>query len=376
MQENSNFKGFLNSKGNEYSPIDVDRFPKIYKKLNIKVDTKIIHIVGTNAKGSTGRALAYYLYKLGKNILHFSSPHILEVNERFWINNQNIEDAKLEQIHQKILSSLSSEDLNIISYFEYLTLMMIFMLNDFEYAVIEAGLGGEFDSTNVLKKELSLVTPIGLDHQEFLGYELSQIVKTKLNSINNSAIISSQSDRVEQIIQSLDISLMKVDQSLKLEVEEFVVKHNMANFLVDNILHALSAIIYLEKNITIDISLLDGLSLFGRFYRYKKNIIIDVGHNELAAKAIKKELGDKKIHLIYNTYKDKDYGNILTILKPNIEKLLILKLQNDRILNPNELISTLNRLGLRYEYFQSCYDNIDYLVFGSFSVIERFLKFE
>ena len=378
MLQDSDVFEYLSSKGAEYKAIDIQRFPRVFQKISSKItQPKIVHIIGTNAKGSTGRTIAHYLNKLGKKTLHYSSPHIFKVNERIWVDGESISDEYLQKLHEKANRLLSRDDLESLSYFEYLTLLMIVGLEDFEYGIIEAGLGGEFDATNVLKKNLSIITPIGLDHKEFLGDTIEMIATTKINSVKNQAIIANQTQEVLEIARKKVEHLYTIKEQLNDEEqlryrEYFGGKYS--SYLVENILVGLSAIKLLGY--TIDLSYFEGLEFFGRYYQYKKNIIIDVGHNELAAQAISKELQGKKIHLIYNTYKEKDYKTILNILKPNIIKLLIINIINDRILPLNELQKNEDELVIEYEYSKSCESDKEYLVFGSFAVIEGFVSFD
>ena len=377
MQHDSVFD-YLALKGAEYRAIDIHRFPRIFKKISHKIQQpKIIHIIGTNGKGSTGRTIAYYLWQQGYKTLHFSSPHIFEVNERIWIDGESIRDEKFQTLHEDAKTLLSSEDIESLSYFEYITLLMLIALKDVSYGVIEAGLGGEFDATNVLNKTLSVITPIGLDHQEFLGKDIQSITITKTNSIQNPAITAEQTFEVQKIVEEKIEKLYTIETLMSQEEIASIYKKfalNFPQFLIHNIVLGVTVIKYFESKI--DLKYLKNIEFFGRFYPYKKNIIIDVGHNEQAANAIVEALGKKKVNLIYNTYSDKDYKKILTILKPVVIRLLIINIKNDRILPTKVLEEGVSELGIEYEYFEICEDDQDYLVFGSFSVVEGFLRFD
>ena len=110
-----NLAAFLNSKPLFYDVIDYDRFPKAYQSIQYHlVVPKIIHLVGTNGKGSTGRFLATALHRSGKKVGHYTSPHIVAFNERIWIDGENVYDDVLEEAHQKLLMLLDCElDSNI-----------------------------------------------------------------------------------------------------------------------------------------------------------------------------------------------------------------------------------------------------------------------
>ena len=113
--------------------------------------------------------------------------------------------------------------------------------------------------------------------------------------------------------------------------------------------------------------------LFGRLSQVDKNILVDVGHNPLAAASIVEVLKDKKYILIYNTYKDKEYKKILQILKPIIWHVEIIDIDEQRIETYEALKRTLTDLEIEYRLFNRCDKDNKYLVFGSFSVVEAFL---
>ena len=144
------------------------------------------------------------------------------------------------------------------------------------------------------------------------------------------------------------------------------------DYLIDNATVALEALELLE--IPYDINDLRSLELFGRFYPLTENIRIDVGHNPLAAKAIEKAL-DKKVVLIYNSLDDKDYEEVLRILKPKVKRVEIIKIDSQRATTLEAIEEALEKVGLKYSNFNNeINDDEDYLVFGSFYVVEEFLK--
>jgi dihydrofolate synthase/folylpolyglutamate synthase len=114
--------------------------------------------------------------------------------------------------------------------------------------------------------------------------------------------------------------------------------------------------------------------LFGRLSVLEKNILVDVGHNELAAEVIAESLKDKKYILVYNSYQDKNYREILSILKPVISRVELIDVYNARIAESGFLQDALEALDIKYTKFKEIDKKEHYLVFGSFSVVEAFLK--
>ncbi len=377
-----NLETFLEHKPLYYSEIDYTRMPRVYEsiKTHLKLP-KIIHVVGTNGKGTTGRFLANMLKAVGHKVGHYSSPHILEFNERIWIDGCNVENSSLEKSHKKLQTLLRAQDSNALSYFEYTTFLAMLSFSNCDYVVLEAGLGGEHDATNVFAKVLSVITPIALDHQDFLGDDIVSIATTKCNSITNNVIMGYQkyeealftcktvAKKKGSTLYSIENVLSNVEYEI---IEVLALKEMLPQYLKENLLLAASAMKLLGFNVaTTQIS----TELpFGRFFKYRDNITIDVGHNPLAAEAIRASFYKKKVILVYNSYADKDYESILKILSPVIECVEILEIDDERIENKMLLQKKLSELGIVFRDFSTIKKESDYLVFGSFKVVEAFVR--
>lgn len=374
----TDLQGFLKYKTLYYDKIDFTIVKSSWETLSKEIKLPfVIHIVGTNGKGSTGRFLAHYLHKKKFNVLHYSSPHILKFNERIWINGSDASDENLEIAHTFLQNLLPLELLSKLTYFEYTTLLAFYLSKDFDYLVLEAGLGGEFDATNVVENNLSLITTIGLDHQNFLGNTIKEIASTKMRSVDNKMLIGYQvfkevyeiaKDVKNQILvqRNKNIEIIEVDEFDKYELSD-----KFASYLKRN-LHLVIRCLD-ELNIDIDVKLFEDVPLFGRCQRILPNVTIDVGHNPLAAQVIVNEFKNKKITLIYNSYADKDYEEVLKILKPIIDKIVIIDLEDKRIVEKKDLLKVIKELNIIVEQKIKIKDEQEYLVFGSFLVVEKFL---
>lgn len=377
-----NLEAFLGQKPLYYDLIDYERFPKAYLSVAPLLNlSKIIHIVGTNGKGSTGRFLATALSRTGKCTGHYTSPHILKFNERIWIDGADISDTDLEIAHQKLSGFLDAHIAQSLSYFEYTTLLAMIAFERCEYVVLEAGLGGEFDATNVFDKVLSIFTPIDFDHSAFLGSTIESIASTKLRSMQNNALLGIQKHgEVEKIAREIALSkkcqLHNVQDLADFRIKSMglhlATKNGLSDYLRDNCELAMAAFELLGYKA--EESLFDQDALFGRLSKITPNVTLDVGHNALAARAIAQALQGKKVTLVYNTYADKDYREILTILTPIIEAVEIIWVEEGRIVPRTLLEEAIGDLGLTYGSFESIKPDKEYLVFGSFSVAEAFLK--
>lgn len=165
------------------------------RKLGIKTDEtdtpkfKIIHVAGTNGKGSVCAFLSNILVKSGKQTGLFTSPHLLRHNERIRINNEVISDAlflvAFEQVKHTV-ERMTKEGLAHPSYFEFLLGMGMYVFDrkNVEYILLETGLGGRLDATNVFRKPyLTAITSVGMDHMEYLGDTIEEIASEKAGII-------------------------------------------------------------------------------------------------------------------------------------------------------------------------------------------------
>ncbi len=392
---------FLEAKPLYYQEIDHLRVHRAYSVLKGHIaHPKTIHIVGTNGKGSTGRMIAHLAFErfaekseaVSFSVGHYSSPHILKFNERIWLNGGDAEDAVLEKAHRRLYAILGREVSEALSYFEYSTLLALVVFEQCDLIVLEAGLGGEYDATNVCDKALSVITPIGIDHQAFLGDSIREIAETKIKSIQRRALLAPQvypevievAKRIakEKMAKLVTAGVLKNESSCSAssEAEQIEIKQlkqiakekGWPGYLVENAAVALKALSLLD--IPHRISGLRGLELFGRFYPITPRIRIDVGHNPLAARAIVGAL-EKETVLIYNSLDDKDYEAVLEILKPKIKRVEIIGIESQRAATIEGIKEALRSVDMPYGEFDGSVDDKEhYLVFGSFYTVEAFLK--
>ena len=371
---------FLEQKPLYYSEIDYTRMPRAYASIKEKlVIPKVIHIVGTNGKGTTGRFIANALHALGKSTGHYTSPHIDEFNERIWLNGKNADTQLLESAHNRLQELLSDEFKNTLSYFEYTTLLAMIVYERCDYVVLEAGLGGEHDATNVFEKVLSVITPIGIDHIDFLGDTIEEIATTKMRSVTSKAVLARQNFmevlgvakalEKERDVKFTDYRNCLSEREFRL-ADEISEQTELPHYLKENLFVAMAALV--ELSYTVKKDLFDSQRLAGRMEKVDKNIWIDVGHNSLAAEAIAGCFARKSVVLVYNSYKDKDYLSILALLEPIVKRVEIITVDDIRIASKEDLYSAICKNGLEYSDFIRIKEDEDYLVFGSFSVAQAF----
>ena len=387
----SSLKCFLETKPLYYKEIDHLRVHRAYLSLKGEIDCpQTIHIVGTNGKGSTGRMIAHLAYMgaggrgeaAGFSVGHFSSPHILKFNERIWLDGRDASDAILERAHRRLYALLDPEMREALSYFEYTTLLALTVFENCDLVVLEAGLGGEYDATNICDKVLSVITPIGIDHQAFLGDSIKEIAQTKIRSIQQRVLLAPQPyPEVREVAESIAMesgaelyfSSPDPESGAGELLRGIAADKGWPLFLLENAAVAIQALDILD--ISYEIGALRSLELFGRFYPLTKNIRIDVGHNPLAAQAIVSALKEDVI-LVYNSLDDKDYEAVLRIIKPKVKRVEIIPIDTQRMVTIKAIVHALKKIGLDYRDFDGVMDpNEHYLVFGSFYTVEAFLTY-
>ncbi len=377
----TDYLSFLDSKPLYYDEIDYGRMPRAWEKIRHEVRlAPVIHLVGTNGKGTTGRFLASALKAAGYRVGHYTSPHILRFNERIWIDGADADDETLQKAFETVLGWLDADTAEALSYFEFTTLMAAAAFEGCDYIVMEAGLGGEYDATAVFEKRLSLFTPVDFDHQAFLGDTLEAIASTKLRAMGKEAVIGVQPHEAvyavaEKIASEKGAKLHRAEalsgEDAIIRLRKIADRMRLPAYLEQNLLLAAAALECL--NVPWDGASFDA-PMFGRLTPVAPNVLLDVGHNVLAAEAIARTLSPKKFILVYNSYGDKDYEAILGRLKPVVERVELIALEHERAAAPGELVSALRRLDIPFGTFGGIDEKKEYLVFGSFSVAEAFIE--
>ena len=326
--------------------VDLEPIFKICDYLNNPQNKfKSIHVAGTNGKGSSSHMLSSILQESGLKVGLYTSPHLLDFRERIKLNGNLIEK---DFITNFVTNNIEFFKNNKISFFEMTVAMAFdyFAKSNVDIAVIETGLGGRLDSTNILNPLVSLITNIGLDHKEFLGDNLKDIAKEKAGIIkNNVPVVISEFHKetypiFENKAQKIGTNIYLADNLKKFETDL------VGDFQNKNIKGVVKVISLLEQlnvsNQNIERGLLNikkNTGLIGRFQILNESpkVICDVGHNLEAFQVIKEHISSLKfasLKLVLGFVKGKDFKKILDILprnahyyfcKPNIERGLPLE---------------------------------------------------
>ena len=172
---------------------------------NPHLDLQCIHIAGTNGKGTCSSLLASYYMELGSKVGLYTSPHLVEFNERIRINGVKIPSNYIVDIYLELKDKIDEID---ATFFEITTVIAFkyFAENNCDICIIETGMGGRFDCTNVINPLISIITSISIDHKEFLGDSLEQIAFEKAGIIkeNTPVILGNINRKLEYIFEDID----------------------------------------------------------------------------------------------------------------------------------------------------------------------------
>lgn len=304
-----------------------------------------ILVAGTNGKGSVCAYLESLFRHHGYKTGLFTSPHLIEENERWQINRKNIPDKDLEDYIHRLKPIINKHNL---TYFEACTLLAFKYFSDqkVDIAVVEVGLGGRWDATNVLYPEVSVITNVSFDHMEMLGSRLIDIAfeKTGITRPDRPAVLGRNQP---ELTHWLDYRGIKTKFIKGIDFTEEPLGYNLFNFKfgdveieginlsmigdrqIENAATATAALITYcrQKNTSFDIQTIKKALVetrwLGRMQVLMENptVIIDGGHNteglEKTFFEIKQIFPDKKIITVYSFLKDKETGKMFEIVKHN-----------------------------------------------------------
>lgn len=353
---------YIKKIGNFGSNYGLERTERILEIIgNPHKSLKVIHVAGTNGKGSTTSTITSLMMAEGFKVGMYTSPFLEEFEERIQINRVNISREDLSKYLEKIkvaVDKVIEEGYNHPTEFEIITCLMFkyFSENNVDYAVVEVGLGGRLDSTNVVSPKISVLASISLDHTNLLGNTIEEIAREKCGIIKEGVPVISfpQNDRAKKVIEEIanekksEVTFIKNSDTEFLGVEEegkiyqkilyknryevlygLLGEHQILNGLL-----ALETVLKLSEIEDFNLNHIEegfkNVSWNGRLEVMFKEplIVIDGAHNiegiEMLSKNIKKYFKYKKLHLLIGILADKDVKHMLQEIVPLSDDVIAL----------------------------------------------------
>ncbi|MDD3570396.1 MAG: bifunctional folylpolyglutamate synthase/dihydrofolate synthase [Lachnospiraceae bacterium] len=366
------------------SDLGLERVQVLMEKMgNPQERIKIIHVAGTNGKGSCCSMLSNILIEQGYKVGVYTSPHLEEYNERYTINNvriQNDELAKQVSIVKASCDELVAEGrITQPTVFEVITAIAFnyFAEQNVDYLLLEVGLGGRFDATNVIHKPiLSIITSISMDHMEFLGHNLSSIAFEKGGIIkeNCPVVLYSQCDEVYETIKKITeernaklyftkeqgINVVRQDIAgtvFDIENQYLTYKEIKLGLLGDHQINNAATVLLACKALNDNGAKIDDESIFAGFEKARwcgrmeivqkePMVILDGAHNidgiHMLAESLERYFSDKKITLLIGILGDKEYDKMIEMLLPLASKIVLTEPNNSRKWDVDALTETIS----------------------------------
>lgn len=370
--------------------IGLDNLAGLLRRLGNPQDkAKVIHVAGTNGKGSTCKALAVLLMKAGYRVGLFTSPHLISINERIRVNDEMISNDDFVDCFLKVKACFEDHP----SFFEVIFAMaaVYFSEKKVDYVIYETGMGGRLDATNLVKPSVTVITSIGLDHTEYLGdtiekiaYEKAGIIKQKIPVVYfrrddaSARVIETTAEKMRAPVASVEKSQYIIN-----EIGDKVIDFSLHNryysydhlkikktsiYQVENACLAIVAFAILMKQTGRTIgyipfrekakeenrdilqqTIMDGLKDFcweGRMEEIAEGIYVDGAHNVEAIDSYCRTLftlhRNKSKILVFAAVKDKDYESMILKLVHQISfrEIIVTSVENDRKAPVNSIADT------------------------------------
>lgn len=342
---------------------------------NPQKDYKTIHVAGTNGKGSTSTTIEQVLIEDGRKVGKYTSPHILKFNERISVDGVEISDENIAYYYSYVKSIV--EELKITpTFFEVTTAMMFKYFSDkkVEYAIIEVGMGGRFDATNIIEGDICVVTNVSLDHTDFLGKNIYEIACEKAGIIkrNSKVIVGSSDSEFLKGIEEKTKNYVNIIEKYK-DSKCFLdfIKYKTI-IQIDNVMYNFSLFgDYQFKNFLCAYEVLMELGVkpeviqkgvekvkwqcrFEIISAGENIIILDGAHNEDGMKTLcdtlKSGFEKDEIVALVSILKDKDSKKIIEILEGSVSKIIYTSLsENARGQSALELFKKSNKINKDYK---------------------------
>lgn len=367
-----------------YRRENLERIKSCALALDLIPSYKIVHLAGTNGKGSTAKTLSTILTLAGKKVGLFVSPFVIKFNERIQVNNEYIKDEEIiNYINELYLfqNEYKEKYNDVIPFFELTFLMALkyFKDNNVEVGIIECGMGGRLDATNFLKSDLSIITNVGFDHMSVLGNTLEEIAYHKLGiAKKNQTCLTCVTDDLKEYFDGYanenNINMIHIDElvsDIKISDKTYYnyngVKYSsslLGTYQAYNTSLAIEAAKIIDNSLSYD-DIMKGLNNTfwpGRLELISESpkILIDGAHNihgiDALVNTIKNLYQGKKINIVFTALHDKEYKKMIDSLNEITNKFYFTSINDLRATDINEFVNITRVNSEIISNFKECID--------------------
>lgn len=358
--------------------LGLDRIKMVAARLGLlSFDAKVITVAGTNGKGSTVKALEAIYQQAGFRVASYTSPHLISFNERIRINSIPVSDKLICDAFQQIeLRQLDTE----LTYFEMATLAAFYIFKQvaLDVIILEVGLGGRLDATNIICPDVAIITGIDYDHQEFLGstledigYEKAGIFRPNIPCVYaddnppGSVLNYARTIGCKFLRYNKDYSFTALDGTYTVKLpNNDVIKTIQPKLHIKSVAAAIVALFELQNDLPVtskDIQqATNGLSLLGRKSVYESEVItvLDVAHNEQAVRQLASDIQNntkgRVVYAVFGALKDKNVASLLHSMEHIVDRWFPCELPSNRACTSADLSRIFdNALGVRTKIYES-----------------------
>jgi dihydrofolate synthase/folylpolyglutamate synthase len=332
-------------------------------------ESTVIHVAGTNGKGSVCALIDAVCRAAGYDSGLFTSPHLVTFRERIRVNGEMISEDNVARGLTEIRERICAWDPHP-TFFEIVTALALkhFQQRQCEVVILETGMGGRLDATNVVQSSVSVITPIDLDHEKWLGHSIAEIAREKAGIIKRATPVISAPQRpdaalvIRQRADACGASLQFVNEIWTKSKIALRGEHQKMNAAI-----AMTAV--QAANISVsDDAVAHGFELVewpARFQIWNDKIVIDGAHNPAGAKILaqtwQEEFGRDRAIIILATLRDKNVHGIIQALAPMAQKILLPRIRSERAMAPNDLAEVIGIMApsLPHSVIPTVADSID-----------------
>ena len=323
-------------------------YKEVLNSLNLKKPKEIILIGGTNGKGSLSELITKLALKKNVSVGTFTSPHLLNFNERIRVNDKEISDEKLLDVLKRFNEYKESHNLN---FYQIISLAALYHFNksDLDLWILEIGMGGRLDPMNFIEPDISVITKVALDHQEYLGDTIEEIAAEKAEIARPEKPFIFGSENVPNAIiekASKVNSFLISPEKKSCSLNEFSKKRTISR----EVLFCLNEV---SKNSIFDFSseitekFLDDFKIFGRLTLFD-NFLIDSAHNEDSVRNLINYLDSnfkgKKINLFFGCSENKDPEKLLEPFEGIVDKIYLVDNIHKKLMSSKKILSKIESL--------------------------------